>query len=260
MDRPGGLSYNQPMPPALMDIAPPDAEARIPYGDHASQFVDFRRPHSRGPHPLVVMIHGGFWRQRRSLTYAGHLCIALGEAGFATANIEYRRTGEQGGGWPGTFADVNSAIRLARARAAEFGGDPERTILLGHSAGGHLALLAAAELPDLLGAISLAGVVNLRRAWELRLGDDVVTEFMGGTPSVIPDAYRAADPLNHAPACPVVLIHGTADDIVPHELSRDFPEPKRYVELPGADHFALIDPSSAEWRTVSTVVIALTQR
>jgi acetyl esterase/lipase len=254
-----GLRYPEPMPPALMDLAPADAEARLAYGPHPSQFVDFRRPEGRGPHPLVVMIHGGFWRQRRTLTYAGHLCIALGQAGFATANIEYRRTGEEGGGWPGTFHDVTSAIRFARSRAPEFSGDPARTVLLGHSAGGHLALLAAAEFADLTGAVSLAGVVNLRAAWDLRLGDDVVTEFMGGIPDTLIGAYLAADPVNRAACCPVVLIHGTADDIVPHSLSRDFPQSKRYVELAGADHFALIDPDSREWPVVLQQLTALTQ-
>ena len=245
------------MPPALMDIAPPEAEARLPYGLHPSQFVDFRRPAARAPGPLAIMIHGGFWRQRRTLTYAGHLCIALGREGFATANIEYRRTGEDGGGWPGTFQDVLSAVAFARARAPEFDGDPARAILLGHSAGGHLALLAAAQIPDLRGAVSLAGVANLRRACELHLGDDVVLEFMGGSPEEMPGQYRLADPVYHPTNVPRVLIHGTADEIVPYEISREFPAPRRYVELTGADHFALIDPSSAEWSAVVRELIAL---
>ncbi len=89
------------MPPALMEIAPAAADARLAYGAHPSQFVDFRRSAAPGLHPLVIVIHGGFWRLRRPLTYAGHLCIALGLEGFVTANIEYRRIGEEGGGWPG---------------------------------------------------------------------------------------------------------------------------------------------------------------
>lgn len=246
------------MPPALMDLAPPLADARLFYGPHPSQFADFRRAAAPAPRPLVIMIHGGFWRARRTLVYAGHLCIALGTYGFTTINIEYRRTGEDGGGWPGTFEDVKRAIAFARCHAPEFGGDPARTILLGHSAGGHLALLAAAAIPDLRGAVSLAGVVNLRRAWELHLGEDVVTEFMGGTPDQFPDRYHLADPVNHPTATPPVLIHGTADDIVPAEISREFPLPHRYVELPGADHFSLIDPSSRCWPKVARELTALT--
>ena len=246
------------MPPALMEIAPPDAEARLPYGPHPSQFVDFRRPATRGPHPFVIMIHGGFWRQRRTLTYAGHLCIALGTEGFATANIEYRRTGEEGGGWPGTFEDVKAAIALALARAPEFGGDPDRAILLGHSAGGHLAFLAAPEFTRLRGVISLAGVVNLQRAKVLNLGDGVVAEFMGGTPEAMPQQYLDADPVHHACTVPRVLIHGRADDIVPVEISREFPEPRRYVEIADGDHYTLIDPDSTAWLAVVREVKALT--
>jgi acetyl esterase/lipase len=182
----------------------------------------------------------------------------LGEAGFATANLEYRRTGEEGGGWPGTFEDIQRAIPFARQHAAEFGGDPERTVLLGHSAGGHLALLAAAEFPDLRGAVSLGGVANLRRAWELRLGDDVVTEFMGGLPDQMPESYRQADPVYRTSTVPRVLMHGTADDIVPAEISRDFPQPCRYVELAGCDHFEPIDPASGVWpRVVEEVRLLL---
>ena len=246
------------MPPALMEIAPPAADARLAYGAHASQFVDFRRPAVACLQPLVIMIHGGFWRQRRSLTYAGHLCLALGRKGFATANIEYRRTGEEGGGWPGTYHDVKSAIAFAQERAHEFGGDRARTILLGHSAGGHLALRAAADFNGLLGAVSLGGVVNLRRAHELRLGDDVVTEFMGGRVDDLPDSYQDADPVNFLPEVPRVLIHGELDDIVPVELSRDFPQPRRYIEIPGADHFELIDPESDSWPVVVSELTSLT--
>src|SRR5947208_699407 len=141
------------MPPRVMDDPPAPADFRLAYGDRPSQFVDFRRGSGAGIRPLAVMIHGGFWRARRDLTYAGHLCLALGHAGYATANIEYRRVGEEGGGWPGTFEDASRAVEFARDRAAEFDADPARTVVLGHSAGGHLALWLAAELPDLLGVI-----------------------------------------------------------------------------------------------------------
>jgi acetyl esterase/lipase len=241
----------------MMEIAPPDADARLAYGAHPSQFVDFRQPATAGLQPLVVMIHGGFWRQRRTLTYAGHLCIALGLEGFATANIEYRRTGEDGGGWPGTYEDVKRAIAFAQERARDFGGDRARTILLGHSAGGHLALLACADFTGLLGAVSLGGVVNLRRAHELHLGEDVVTEFMGGTLAELARAYHDADPVNRQPSARRVLIHGSLDDIVPVELSREFPQPRRLVEIPGADHFALVDPQSTSWPVVVSELTAL---
>ena len=90
------------------------------------------------------------------------------------------------------------------------------------------------------------------------MGDDVVTEFMGGTPMEIPGFYDDADPVNHQPPVRRVLIHGELDDIVPVELSRDFPQPRRYVEIPGADHFALIDPESTAWPVVVSEINALT--
>src|SRR5258707_628377 len=167
------------MTPSVMNDPPAPADVRLTYGDHPSQFVDFRRSSVAGTRPLVVMIHGGFWRSRRDLTYAGHLCIALGEAGYATANIEYRRVGEEGGGWPGTFDDVKRAIEFARERASTFDADPTRTIVLGHSAGGHLAFWVAAEITDLAGVIGLAPVANLRRCWELHLSNDAVVELIG---------------------------------------------------------------------------------
>ena len=190
--------------------------------------------------------------------YAGHLCIALGNEGFATANIEYRRIGESGGGWPGTFDDVKRAVAFALTRGPEFGGDPDRAFVMGHSAGGHLALLAAGEFTRLRGVISLAGVVNLRRAQELGLGDRVVDEFMGGGPESLARQYVAADPVSLPPHVTRVLIHGTADDIVPVELSREFPPPRRYVEIAGADHYSLIDPSTPAWQMVLRELISLT--
>ncbi len=175
-----------------MNDPPPSADARLTYGDHPSQFVDFRRAAQgttiRSSRPLAVMIHGGFWRARRDLTYAGHLCIALGEAGYATANIEYRRVGEEGGAWPGTFDDVKRAIHFARERAVEFDADPARTIVLGHSAGGHLALWVAAEITDLVGAIGLAPVADLLRCWELHLSNDAVVELSAARRRSFPTA------------------------------------------------------------------------
>jgi acetyl esterase/lipase len=242
----------------MMEIAPPDADARLPYGTHASQFVDFRKPAVAGLRPLVIFIHGGFWRQRRTLTYGGHACVALGRHGYATANIEYRRTGEEGGGWPGTFEDVKCAITFAQGYAHQFGGDRSRTILLGHSAGGHLALLAASHFTDLLGVISLGGVVNLRRAQELGLGENVVDEFMGGTPAELPLPYQDADPVNRFSSVRRVLIHGELDDIVPVELSRNFPQPCRFVEIPGGDHYTLIDPECNAFKVVLSELTSLT--
>jgi acetyl esterase/lipase len=234
------------MPHRLMEGPPPPADFRLCYGNHPSQFADFRRSSVAGRRPLAIMIHGGFWRARVNLTYAGHLCRALGDAGFGTANLEYRRVGEEGGGWPGTFDDIRRAIRFAREHAGDIDSDPECTVVLGHSAGGHLALWAAAEIPDLRGVISLGGVASLRSAWELHLSNDAVVELMGGTPAEFPDRYRIGDPEQRPCFVPRVLVHGSADETVPVEIARGFPLSAKLVEIPNGDHFGLIDPASAD--------------
>jgi acetyl esterase/lipase len=256
--RPPTEWHTERMTPSVMNDPPAAAEARLSYGGHPSQFVDYRRSASPDQSPLAIMIHGGFWRAKRDLTYAGHLCIALGEAGYTTANIEYRRVGEEGGAWPGTFDDVKRAIEFARDRVPEFGGDPARTVVLGHSAGGHLALWIASEIVDLRGVISLGGVASLRRAWELHLSNDAVVELIGGTPDEFPERYRFADPEQRPTAVPRVLIHGSADDIVPVEISRLLAAEARVIELPDVDHFGLIDPYHAAWKHVIGELEALT--
>jgi len=245
------------MQPRLFTEPAPPADFRLSYGHDPNHVVDFRRSAVPGIRPLAIMIHGGFWRERFSLLYAGHPCAAFACAGFATANIEYRRTGQPGGGWPGTFEDVTRAVQFARDHAAQAGGDPARAIVLGHSAGGHLALWLAGEIPDLAGVISLGGVASLRLGCEMGIGGGAVHEFLGATPAGSPGLYRAADAEGRPSAVPRVLIHGTADDRVPLALSREYLRlrlsdagPVKLVELPGADHFDVVDPQSRFFSTV----------
>jgi acetyl esterase/lipase len=225
---------------------------RLRYGDQDSQFVDFFPPAEGAGRPLVVMIHGGFWRVRYDLLHAAPLCEAFAAAGLATANIEYRRVGEVGGGWTGTFDDVKFAVGFAREHAAEFGGDGSRTVVVGHSAGGHLALWVAAEIPDLAGVVGLAPVASLHQT----LSDNAVAGLLGGGPDEVPERYAAADPARPS-RVPRVLIHGTADDTVPIALSREYAAPARIIEIPGADHFSVIDPGHAAWRVVIGEVMAM---
>jgi acetyl esterase/lipase len=220
------------MEPRVLTDPPPPADERLRYGDRPSQFIDFRRPATGTARPLIVMIHGGFWRARYNLLHAGHLCAALAAEGYVTANIEYRRVGEPGGGWPGTFDDVKLAVAFARQQV------PARTIVIGHSAGGHLALWVAAEIPDLALAIGLAPVATLHQS----LSNNAVVDLMGGTPTQVPGRYAYANPARPTPV-PRVLIHGDADTHVPICLSRNYPAPAQRIEIPGAGHFDLIDPS-----------------
>lgn len=239
------------MPTDILTRQPPPAGRRLAYGKEQSQFIDFRYPAGAPGPPLAVMIHGGFWRARYDLLHAGHLCVALTQAGFVSANIEYRRLGDTGGGWPGSFEDVKSAIRYARDHTGA-----QRVILLGHSAGGHLALRVASDDNSLNGIVALAPVANLQQAAGLHLSKDAVAAFLGGSLEKLPEAC----PLNHPAAVPRVLIHGVDDDIVPIELSRDYAKARakdpggvKLLELPKTDHFDLIDPLSAAWKTIEAI-------
>lgn len=239
----------------ILDLAAPKADRRISYGPNPLQFGDLRLPSGPGPHPVIIYIHGGFWKAAYSLEHAGHACAALAKAGAATWNIEYRRIGDSGGGWPGTFDDVRSAARFIVALAGSYPLDLKRVAAAGHSAGGHLALwLAAQKSVDLRAAVSLAGVVDLNLAWRRKLSGTIVTRLLGGSPAEAPDRYRLADPMQLLPI-PVKqrLIHGKADDIVPIELSERFAKASANATLspiPGAGHFELIDPRTPVWKTV----------
>ncbi len=244
----------------ILNLAPPKADARVAYGSDANQFVDLRLPKSKGPNPLAICIHGGYWRAKYDLEYFGHLCAALTAKGVATANVEYRRVGNAGGGWPGTFADTRAAYQFLIQKARDYGFDSQRIIVLGHSAGGQLALCLAGREAGLKAVISLAGVVDLQRAYELHLSNDAVVEFLGGTPAEVADHYREADPMKLEIHTRQWLMHGAADDVVPPAFSKDYVKAKRkedatLVEIVGAGHFEVVDPRSAAWLKVEKVVM-----
>jgi acetyl esterase/lipase len=173
----------------------PPPDERVAYGVDPNQFFEVRLPKANGPHPVLLNIHGGFWRSKYDLAHAGHLCEALRGAGVATFNAEYRRVGNSGGGWPGMFADIRSTYRFLQQNHSRFHIDLERLVVMGHSAGAQLAFCLVAHESSLRRAISLAGVVDLKKAWALHLSNDAVAEFLGGTPDAVPDHYREADPM-----------------------------------------------------------------
>jgi acetyl esterase/lipase len=269
---------------------PPDQVMR--YGPRPGQFADLRLPvwsegtenssapgaEGRPEWPVVIFLHGGFWRAAFDRTHTGPLAEALASAGFAVCTPEFRRTGQPGGGWPGTFDDVAAAVDalpgLVAAAAVAAGGraDLGRVVLAGHSAGGHLALWAAGRgaLPEtgrwpavagaagVAGVVSLAGVCDLAACFRLGLGGDAAGALMGGGPDRHPDRYRAADPMGLLPTgIPGWLVHGSADDRVPAELSILYAERGREAGdlvtcelLAGCGHFEVIDPLSGAWPAV----------
>ena len=250
---------------------------QIPYGDDPNQFGRLATPNTAGPHPVVVFIHGGFWRAAYDLEYGNPLCADLTRLGIATWNLEYRRVGQPGGGWPGTLQDVATGLDHLRVLAPRHHLDLSRVVTLGHSAGGHLALwlaarqqLAAAHMlamPEpvaLRAAIALAGVVDLHQGWEMRLGNNAVGELLGGGPTDVPDSYAGASPAAFLPlGLPQILFYGTADRIVPlalgeqyYRAAREHDQDVTLVTLPGSGHFEMVTTQTAEWNQVVAAVVA----
>lgn len=226
----------------------PDAVLR--YDDHDLAVIDLHLP----PRPngtLVVLVHGGFWKERYDRTHTRAQARALADAGFLVATPEYRRVGG-GGGWPTTADDVEAAVRALPGLLTGLGLDWDRAVMTGHSAGGHLALwLLTRDLPiDLDVVVGIAPVCDLAYCDELHLGDDAVARLLDGAP------VSEADPMTlitEAPSATVRLVHGTEDEAVPLELSRRFVATHPWAgltELPGVGHFEFLDPRSSAWATV----------
>lgn len=250
----------------LTALTAPRPTARIAYGPGPQQFGELRLPDGRGPFPVAVIIHGGCWQAAYDLGYTAPFAAALARAGVATWAIEYRRLGDPGGGWPGTFEDVARGIDAVRQIAAQHPIDPARVVLIGHSAGGQLALWAAAasrsksaaprgaSLP-LRGVIALAAITDLAAyGREASPCAASVAALLGGTPAEFPARYAAASPSALLPLpVPVRLMHGVLDPIVPIEQSRTFAAQTSDVvltTLPDAGHFDFFAPASAAFAAV----------
>ncbi len=243
-----GCGENGPVSPP--DDRPDGADVRrITYGADPSQYGELHLP-SGDPRGVVVVIHGGFWKADYDLSLGTALAASLVAEGWAAWNLEYRRIGDPasggGGGAPATFDDVAAGID----KLGDVGLDLSTVITLGHSAGGHLAVWAAAR-PGVSGAISQAGVLDLRTAYDEGLGGGAVEALLGHPPG--PDDERY-DPIAQVPLdVPVWCVHGTDDDIVPISQSRSYVEAAtaagaraELVEVAG-DHFVVIDTGSPAW-------------
>jgi acetyl esterase/lipase len=233
------------------------------YGSDPDHEADLLMPTATGgrSHRVVVLLHGGFWRARFTRATMAALAVDLTDRGWATWNVEYRRMGT-GGGVPETLDDVRAAIDALTHLDAAL--DRSQVVVIGHSAGGQLALCTAG-MPAVAGVVSLAGVCDLGSGARERIGDSAVLEFLGGTPQERPEAYAIADPTRLLPTgVEVLLVHGDADDRVPVQQSRGYARVARaagdrceLLELTGVDHFALIDPRTPVWATIAGQLDAL---
>lgn len=246
----------EPDPVMTRASEPPDAVLR--YAAHDDGLVDVHLPAGASrPRPLVVFVHGGFWRKEYDRTHARPLADGLVGAGFVVASLEYRRGP---GAWPLTAGDLDAALTALPGLLHGLGVRTTTTTIVGHSAGGHLALWLANERHPFDRVVALAPVGNLRKAVEHEMGSGAAVDFLGGTPQQVPAVYDAADPATRMRARPpgdVVVVHGDQDQAVPVESSRGLRarfEWLDYRELAGADHFDVIDPLSPAWPAVLDAV------
>jgi acetyl esterase/lipase len=241
----------------------PDSTAR--YGPSRDQFLEVWLPEGDAPAPVVVVLHGGFWRAAYGVELARPLAAAVATAGMVGVAVEYRRVGA-GGGWPATLEDVAAAIDALPGLPVTGRLDLTDVTAVGHSAGGHLAAWAAgrhrlpADAPGagpavrISAAVLQAGVLDLADADRQDLGRGAVRALLGGAPDAVPDRFAAADPVRLLPTCARLLcVHGSGDDVVPVRQSERYAAAARAagdaveVRVVAGDHMALIDPRGPAW-------------
>jgi acetyl esterase/lipase len=260
----------------VLALPQPEADSRLSYGEGPLQFGDLRLPGGEGPFPVVIVIHGGCWLAEYDLGYISAIAGALTDAGVATWSIEYRRVGDTGGGWPGTFQDVADGADYLLEIAAEHHLDLDRVAAVGHSAGGHLALwLAGRKWLDgedplrgdaplaLNGVVALAGIPDLAAYAAPDGCGSVVPGLIGGQPTEVPDRLRRASPIEMLPlGGDLTMVIGELDSIVPAEQAYGLTEAARrmgnsvrVVEIAGAGHFELVDPAHDAFAVIREAVL-----
>jgi acetyl esterase/lipase len=255
------------------------ADHRVFYGPDPTQFGDLYLPSQPGPHPVVLLLHGGCWQAQYSLNVVGQLGAALRQAGLAVWNLEYRRLGN-GGGWPTTFQDVARGADFLRTLAPQFALDLSHLVTVGHSAGGHLALWLAGRhrLPDtsplyvaegvrIHGVVSLAGIPDLIAGVQWNICRGACHAVVGGLPEAVPQRYEHASPHALLPlGVPQWHLVGVEDDLVPAAYIQQYVEVATHQDevhlelLPEAGHFEVIVPTTVAWPAVRRAVLTLVER
>ncbi|UPK75431.1 alpha/beta hydrolase [Nocardioidaceae bacterium SCSIO 66511] len=246
-----------PDPRAVLTRPAPAPDLVLAYGDGADHVVDIHLPAGDEPEELIVLVHGGFWRDAVDRVHTRPLADALRREGYVVATPEYRRT--PGARWPDMRADIE-AVRdalpglIAQSVNGRVAARPYR--LIGHSAGGHLALWWALTAPTSVErVVALAPVADLTRAYAEDLDEGAVEALLGGSPAERPAEFADADLAKRLGALqpPTVILHGTEDQRVPIEHSRGLGV-TTLRELAGVEHFALIDPLTTVWPVVRDAV------
>jgi acetyl esterase/lipase len=255
----------------------PDAVIR--YGPAEAQVAELFLPKGNGPHPVIVLLHGGcFLKAFEGLAQTSAIAADLAGRGYAVWNLDYRKLGEPGAGYPGTFQDVATGIDRIRDEAGRYGLDTRRVVALGHSAGGHLALWAASrgKLPadsplrtadplPIAAAISLAGIGDLKgqgKVFGLPCGEDTLDRLLDTAHRKAP--YADTSPAELLPTgAKVVMVHGVYDSVMPPYTGLAYVQAVRragdraeVVTIPDAGHFDLVIPSTAAWKTIADIVQA----
>ncbi|MDG2420319.1 MAG: alpha/beta hydrolase [Gammaproteobacteria bacterium] len=242
---------------SVLDLPFRESDYQISYGNDPFQFGRLWLPVG-GRLGTLVFIHGGCWLNEYNIDHAQGLSTALASAGYAVWSLEYRRTGDEGGGWPGTFDDIIAGINKT-LDLAPYGVGVQDLALVGHSAGGHLAVLAGAHSdrltvePDLV--VGLAAITNVT---SYSLGENscqqATPRFMGGVAEEREEAFYDANPSNHGIHSPTFLLQGDIDQIVPPEQAL-LPDATT-VMTSGAGHFDWVHPGTAAYRNLLGILSA----
>jgi len=246
----------------LTAIPLPVSDATLQYGPDSLHIADIFKPDSDALNPAILIIHGGCWLNQYDRYYMSHLASTLSDSGLVAVNIEYRRVGDTGGGWPGTFDDIRLAYSYLKVNSETLRIDTTQIYVTGHSAGGHLALWLAANDESVAGVIGLAAITNLS---EYATGSGscqrATPQLMNGLPDADSTNYAQADPMIlQNPQSPLVLISAELDVIVPPSENTPYVTKTRAQHhiLDDVGHFDLVAPISPAWPDIIDIILKMT--